>query len=157
MLPTDLSVAYVVGVDLLIDRLHTLREKGDVTPTVNADAALLPFPDGAFDAVVMFTMLSSVPEDSARVAICAEVDRVLAPGGGVLWYDFRVPSPGNSATRPVTRSSLRSYFPNFSGPIASLTVLPPLARRLGRVHRMYSILAKVPVLRTHLAACLTKA
>ena len=156
LLPPDLNVDFIVGVDLLFDRLRSLRERGDATPTVNADGAFLPFPNGAFDAVVMSTMLSSVLDEPARLAICSEVSRILNVGGAVLWYDFRVRSIGNSATRPIRRSGLRRYFSDLSGSVVSLTVLPPLARRLGRAHRAYAVLARAPFLRTHLAACLVK-
>jgi ubiquinone/menaquinone biosynthesis C-methylase UbiE len=154
-LPSDVSVESLIGVDLLMDRLLDLRHGGVSTPTVNADGAFLPFADGSFDAVVMSTMLSSVLAEPARQAICAEVTRVLAKGGAVLWYDFRVPSP-SSDTRPVRRPALRKYFPQMTGRIESLTVLPPLARRLGRAARTYPLLGRLPFLRTHLAACLIK-
>ena len=156
MLPPAIELEVVVGVDLLFDRLHSLREGGESTPTVQADGAVLPFPSEVFDAVVMSTMLSSVLAESARVAVGAEVTRVLAPGGALLWYDFRLPSPGNSATRPIRKAELLRFFPTLKGPVVSLTVAPPIARRLGRAHSLYPLLARLPFLRTHLAACLVK-
>jgi SAM-dependent methyltransferase len=156
VLPSPVAVEVVVGLDLLFARLRDLRDEGDATPTVLADGAFLPFPAEVFDAVVMSTMLSSVLAETARVAVCAEVTRVLSPAGAVLWYDFRLPSPGNTATRPIRRRELRRFFPSLTGPVVSLTVAPPLARHLGKAHRLYPILARLPFLRTHLAACLVK-
>lgn len=160
LLPPGLNVDFVIGVDLLFDRLRSLHERGDKTPTVNADRhAFLPFPSGAFDAVVMSTMLLSVLAESARVAICPEVARVLAVDGALLWYDFRVRSIGNSATRPIHRAALRRYFSDLSGPVASLTVVPPLALPDDWAEfpaPMQCWPVRPALLRTHLGACLVK-
>ncbi|CAN5593178.1 class I SAM-dependent methyltransferase [soil metagenome] len=158
LLPAEILPALVIGVDLLLSRLLDTQEPDDDTPKVNADGSILPFSDGVFDVVVMSTMLSSVLDPVARSRICTEVSRVLKVSGVVLWYDLRMPSPANTATRPVGRHELRRHFAGFSGPIRSLTVAPPLARRLGRFTPvLYRLLAYLPAVRSHLAACLVKA
>lgn len=48
---------------------------------VCADAARLPFPDGAFDAVTLFDVLEHIPADRGAAA---EALRVTRPGGVVL-------------------------------------------------------------------------
>ena len=55
---------------------------------VCGDAAALPFRDGAFDVVVQSLLFSSLPAGEARERAAAEVGRVLAAGGVVVWYDF---------------------------------------------------------------------
>lgn len=143
-----------VGLDLLLCRLQ-----GVVTtdPLVNADASALPFCSGAFDVAVMFTMLTSVPDVATRRRIAMEIDRVLAPGALIVWYDFRYPSPFNHAVRRVGRQQLSELFPQYALDLRSTTVLPPLARRLGRfTDGLYPVLSKMPVLRSHLAGTLTK-
>ena len=50
---------------------------GESTPS-QADVSALPFPDGAFDAVVLGEVLEHVEEDAAALS---EVARVLSPGG----------------------------------------------------------------------------
>lgn len=75
----------------------------------------------------------------------------------MLWYDMRQPNPRNTATRSIGRVELRRLFPTLSGEIRSLTVNPVVARRLGRVApRVYPLLRTVPLMRSHLAACLLK-
>jgi SAM-dependent methyltransferase len=51
------------------------------------DATRMPYPDGAFDAVVSFTMLHHVPTAAAQHQILAEVLRVLRPGGTLAGSD----------------------------------------------------------------------
>ena len=66
--------ARVVAVDL---SLEMLRHAVTVAPRVQADAARLPLADGACDALVLVNML----------LFPAEVDRVVAPGGVVVWVN----------------------------------------------------------------------
>ena len=69
----------VVGVDVSEDQLRVAREhtRNDSVEFIKADAADLPFPDSAYDAVVsMFTHTDF--DDFDRVL--AEVYRVLRPG-----------------------------------------------------------------------------
>ena len=62
-----------------------MRAEGEVRPPAGgaalaADATKLPFPDGAFDAVIVAEILEHIPDDSAAMA---EVARVVRPGGSV--------------------------------------------------------------------------
>ena len=50
---------------------------GELAPRIRGDASMLPFPADAFDVVLMVNML----------LFPHEVDRVLAPGGTVLWVN----------------------------------------------------------------------
>jgi SAM-dependent methyltransferase len=50
-------------------------------PTLQGDAARLPFTDGSFDGAVMFEVLEHVPDPAAAAA---EVMRVLRSGGTLL-------------------------------------------------------------------------
>ena len=50
---------------------------GELAPRVQADATTLPFGDDAFDAVLMINM----------ILFPQEVDRILRPGGSVLWVN----------------------------------------------------------------------
>jgi SAM-dependent methyltransferase len=70
----------VVGADLSGDQLDVAgrRAGGPGVALVAADAAALPFPDGAFDAVV--SVLTHTDLDDPEAAF-AEAARVLRPGG----------------------------------------------------------------------------
>jgi glycosyltransferase involved in cell wall biosynthesis len=146
-----------VGVDLLLERLVAGRASGLASSLVCADGAALPLPDASVDLVAMFTMMSSVLDPTVRSRIAGEVERVLRPGGAVLWYDMRMPNPRNEHTVALGRRDVGALLPTLSPTWRSLTVLPPLARRLGRfTDRAYPLVARVPLVRSHLLGLLVK-
>lgn len=142
---------HFTGVDLLGDRLA----KGDDTQVsvAQADGVALPFRSDAFGVVAVFTMFSSILDTEVRKQVAREIERVLAPDGWVLWYDMRYPSPSNRSVRPLTRSAIKTLFPGWLVDGRSVSVLPPLARALGRHDsRWYPRAARFPPLRSHLIA-----
>jgi SAM-dependent methyltransferase len=71
----------VVGLDFSADQLHLAQHRW--THLVRADAALLPFADGAFAAVATLWISTDV-DDFAPVL--AEAARVLTPGGLLAFF-----------------------------------------------------------------------
>jgi SAM-dependent methyltransferase len=134
----------LVGVDLLEERVAAAREQVPGASLRQADASRLPLRDASCSLVTLFTVLSAMPSRAAVAAALAEARRVTAPGGAVVVWEPRVPTL-NPHTRLVRRAELGGVL---GGEIAyrSLTVAPPLARRLGRWYRPLSRLAP---LRTH--------
>jgi ubiquinone/menaquinone biosynthesis C-methylase UbiE len=116
-----------------------------------ASADRLPFGDAAFDVVVASTLFSSLPSSELESAVATEVGRVLAPGGWLVWYDLRYGNPSNQSVHGVDAKALRALFPRWSSELRSLTLLPPIARRLGLTTAvLYGPLEWLPVLRSHL-------
>lgn len=70
----DGRVERLVAVDLSAEML---AHAPDRSPRVRADASTLPFGEGAFDTVLAINML----------LFPAEVDRILAPDGALLWVN----------------------------------------------------------------------
>jgi ubiquinone/menaquinone biosynthesis C-methylase UbiE len=149
--------ALCYGVDLMAERVEEARR---LHPTINfrtGNAERLDFPADEFDLVVLSTLISSILDDSMRHAIAVEAERVLKPGGAVLWYDIRYPSPTNRNVRRVSRREVHGLFPRLHVSLRTVTLLPPLARRLGWVTPiLYPTLASVPVLRSHLVGLIIK-
>ncbi len=138
------------GVDLLEDRITDARRLHPGLDLHAVDARHLPFPDRSMDLIVCSTIFSSIIEADVAGQVAAQIRRVLAPGGAVLWYDVRVPNRGNPNTLAMTRARVRSLFPDLRDELRSATLLPPLARRLGPLTRtLYRPLAAVPFLRSH--------
>ncbi|MGO8676685.1 MAG: class I SAM-dependent methyltransferase [Limisphaerales bacterium] len=145
------------GVDLLPDRIESARRACPLADLRVADARSLPFAAGSFDLVAAFTVFSSVLDPEIARNIAREMDRVLKPGGAAVCYDFKYNNPRNPSVRGVRRSCLESCFPGFSCHWQSLTLLPPLARKLGALTAFaYPVLAAIAPLRTHFLGLLVK-
>ena len=145
------------GIELDPVRLDAGKEALPGADLRVGDATNLPWASETFDLVITSTVLTSVLDKEVRREIAVEAERVLRPGGALLWYDFRRNNPGNPSVRRVTATELRDLFPGLSGPIRSATLAPPLTRVLAsRAHWLAHTLELLPVLRTHLLAVLTK-
>lgn len=157
LLSLGADASRLCGVDLLPDGIESARRN---LPEVNlkvADARHLPFDKEAFDLVIVFTVFSSILNLGAARSVAEEISRVLKPGGAVASYDFRYNNPVNPNVRGMKRRELQAHFPGFVVFAKSLTLLPPLARRLGPLTRFaYPVLAMVPLLRTHFLAVMVK-
>jgi SAM-dependent methyltransferase len=149
--------ANLVGIDLLPERVEAARQSFPGLDFRAGNAERLPFPDSSFDLVVACTLFSSILDEGMAGGIAREIQRVMRPGGGLLWYDFRYDSPSNPNVRGVGERRIRSLFPQLSGELIRLTLVPPLARRLGPLTpAAYPVLAAIPPLRSHLCGLLRK-
>jgi SAM-dependent methyltransferase len=145
------------GIELSRLRADRAREVLPLADLRVGDAACLPWGDGVFSLVVTSTVFTSILSTGTRRKIAAEISRVLAPGGALLWYDFAVNNPRNRNVRKVSRSELGQLFPTLHGEIRSITLAPPLARILvPRSVALATLLEAIPLLRTHLIAVLVK-
>ena len=138
------------GVDLLPERIAAARKRYPAIDFRCANAEELDFENGTFDLVLVFTVFSSILDQGMADNVAGEVGRVLTRDGAVLWYDFRYDNPRNPHVRGMTRMAIRRLFPDFRHDLRTMTVLPPLVRRLGRLTPvLYPALAAIPALRTH--------
>lgn len=147
----------LTGVDLSAERLTAASGRLPAVGFVQGDGSLLPFPSATFDLVLAFTVFSSLRDHDFAGAVAAEVDRVLRPGGAVLWYDMRRPNPGNPHTRSMSDRAVRALFPGYVVDLAPVTLLPPVARHLGRATaKRYAVLSRIGPLNTHALGLLSK-
>jgi ubiquinone/menaquinone biosynthesis C-methylase UbiE len=145
------------GVDLLAERIEEARQRFPGFDFAQGNAEQLHFADGSFDLVILFTVFSSILDHRMAQNVAAEVDRVLRPGGAIIWYDFRFNNPWNPHVRGISRTAIQSYWPEFAVELRRVTLVAPLARRLGRVVPwLYPTLTRIPFLRTHYVGLLTK-
>ena len=125
-----------------------LAVHGNPARLVQAAAAALPYPDGAFDAVVTVSTLEFVPDVAAAVA---ELVRVTRPDGRLV-----IVTPGQSALldlglRVLTGERAEDTFEGRRGfvvpavertaRIVELRTLPPLA---GRILPLYRVIVATP-------------
>ena len=140
------------GIELLVERARAASGAADVRV---GDVRDLPYEDGRFGAVFLFTVLSSLPDARGVDAAVREAWRVLAPSGTLVIWEPRVPTP-NRGTRLITSRAVEAAA-RAQAERHSLTLLPPLARRLGAAApRWYPRLTRVPLLRTHRLLVLRK-
>lgn len=88
---TCFAPAVTVGCDIAAQAVRFCRKVHggiDGLSFVRADAATLPFPAASFDVVTNVESAHCYPD---RAAFFAEVRRVLAPGGSLLFADFTPP------------------------------------------------------------------
>jgi len=156
-LPLGARPENLAGVDLLADRIADARQSYPLIHFQCGNAEHLEFESERFDWVVVFTVFSSILDAQMAQNVAAEVRRVLKPGGVVLWYDFRYNNPQNANVRGMSKSRIRELFPDFAVQLRSMTVLPPLSRRLdGLLPALYPVLSLLPPLRTHYLGLLTR-
>jgi ubiquinone/menaquinone biosynthesis C-methylase UbiE len=148
----------LVGVDLLEDRVASARQAYPELDFRQGNAEHLEFPDASFDVVMALTVFSSIFDEAMAANVASEIVRVLRPGGALLWYDVRYDSVSNRNVHAVTAARLRALLPRLEGRLQTVTLLPPLARRLGPLTgAAYPVLVRVPPLRSHIFALLRKA
>jgi SAM-dependent methyltransferase len=158
--------AHLSGVELLAERHQQARARlpasvsltlGDACEVLEALAdardPLQPRPDIVWQS----TVFSSLLDDQVQARLARAMWSALAPGGAVLWYDFTVDNPRNPDVRGVPLRRVRALFPQARLQVQRLTLAPPLARGLARVHPALCGLFNWPWLRTHLLVWLAKA
>ena len=107
-----------------------VRVRRDYAST-SATPRRCPIATAASTSRLAFTVFTSILDDRVARQVAAEVGRVLRPGGALVWYDFRVDNPRNPHVRGMPRRRLAGLFPGWHARLQLVTLLPPLARRLG--------------------------
>lgn len=145
------------GIDLLPTNIEAAQKDYPNLWFQQSNAEELNFDDQTFDLVLFFTVFSSILDPSMARHMASEAQRVLKPGGAVAWYDFRYHNLFNTHTQPMTYEKIQTLFFDFAFHLRTVTLLPPLARRLGRLTPLlYSALCTLPFLRTHHVGLLIK-
>jgi len=82
-LATKEGAELVVGIDPTRAQLRVAQERNGGPRYARATADALPFPDNAFDAVVVCLVFEHIAEHTPAIG---EIGRVLAPGGRFLFF-----------------------------------------------------------------------
>src|SRR5436309_11923750 len=147
----------LTGIDLLDENVKQARRRSPHLQILCGSASRLPFPDASFDLVLQFTLFTSILNDEVKRTIAAEMTRVLAPGGRILWYDFSFNNPKNPDVRGIGKQEIRSLFPNLEMKVKRITLAPPLGRKIAPMSPvLYYLLSRVRPLCTHLLCFMRK-
>jgi ubiquinone/menaquinone biosynthesis C-methylase UbiE len=146
------------GIDLMLPFISDGRKLLPSSNLVVGTADRMPYPDGSFQIVFQLTVFTSILSDDVKRSVAAEMCRVTAPGGLIIWYDFRYPSPRNPNVRAIGLPELRRLFAGWNVEVRSLTLLPPLARKLARLSFGICRFLEwaIPPLRSHYLAIIRK-
>ena len=142
------------GIDIVFDRLTTVRARSPLLRVACASGSELPYGDSSFDVVMQFTAFSSILDAELRARMAAEMRRVLRPGGLIVWYDFWL-NPTNRQTVGLGRRAVRELFPGCEIDFTRVTLAPPLARVVVPLSRaLATILDSVRIFNSHLLAAI---
>ena len=146
------------GIELLPERFAAARATLPVALTLHqGDALQVDLPAALHDIVFVSTVFSSLLDDAFQQRLADAMWRWVKPGGGVLWYDFTVDNPRNPDVRGVPPGRLRALFPQGRVQARRVTLAPPIARAVTRVHPgLYPVFNALPLLRTHVLAWVGK-
>lgn len=158
LLQLGFRAEHLRGLELLPERADAARERVPTALRVDTgDALAADIAPGSQDLLLQFTVFSSVLDAAVRQQLAQAMWRWLKPGGAVLWYDFTVDNPRNPDVRGVPRRELDTLFPQAHIDARRVTLAPPLARPLARLHPgLLPWFDALPFLRTHLLAWIAK-
>jgi SAM-dependent methyltransferase len=159
LLRLGFAPAHLSGIELLPERCAQARALlPEALVLHEGDALHVPVAIESQDIVLVSTVFSSLLDAAYQQRLADAMWSWLKPGGAVLWYDFSVDNPRNPDVRGVPLSRIRQLFPQGSLQARRVTLAPPLARALVRVHpALYRPFNALPWLRTHLLVWIGKA
>jgi ubiquinone/menaquinone biosynthesis C-methylase UbiE len=148
----------LAGIELLPERHALARQRlPEAVSLMQGDATAMPFEAASRDVVLQATVFSSLLDDAFQQHLAQIMWTIVKPGGGVLWYDFTVDNPRNRDVRGVPLARVRQLFPQGRIQARRLTLAPPIARAVVRVHpSLYTLFNALPVLRTHVLCWIAK-
>ena len=146
------------GIELLPERhAQARRVLPDAVALHLGDALELALDSASQDAVLVSTVFSSLLDDTFQQRLADAMWRWVKPGGGVLWYDFTVNNPRNPDVRGVPMRRVRALFPQGRVQFQRVTLAPPIARAVTRLHpSLYTLFNAFSPLRTHVLAWIAK-
>lgn len=149
---------HLSGVELLPERHAEARVRlPEAVRLQQGDALALTPPPESVDIVLQSTVFSSLLDDGFQQRLADSMWVSVKPGGGVLWYDFTVNNPRNPDVRGVPLTRVRDLFPKGSVQASRITLAPPIARTVCRLHpALYTLFNTLPPLRTHLLCWVAK-
>ncbi|MBN2569748.1 MAG: class I SAM-dependent methyltransferase [Deltaproteobacteria bacterium] len=148
----------LVGNDLLDERVQEARR---LLPSgvnlVAGDAMQMRNEHVVYNVVMQSTVFSSILDSSFQIKLAKKMWHWVKPGGGILWYDFVYNNPRNKDVGGIPLSRVRDLFPESRMKHWRVTLAPPIARLVTRLHpSFYTIFNMLPFLRTHVLCWIQK-
>jgi SAM-dependent methyltransferase len=139
--------------ELLPDRGKILKEKLVKADNIHIGNALELRYHNEFDIVFQSLVFTSVLDDNFRKELALKMISMVKPNGIILFYDFKYNNPANKNVKRVSPRDIRNLFSSKHIKFYSVTLAPPISRKIGRFYNLINIL--FPFLRTHLVSVIT--
>lgn len=148
----------LIANELLPERVEAARKRlPQAIRLLEGDASRANFDDRLFDIVYQSTVFSSILDRDFQQVLAQRMWQLLKPGGWILWYDFVYNNPNNKDVIGVPYSRIRSLFPDGQYYKRRVTLAPPIARIVTRLHpSFYTLFNNLPFLRTHVLCGIQK-
>lgn len=158
LLQMGFAPEHLHGIELLPERHAAARRVLPADTTLwLGDANQAPLAPHSQDLLLVATVFSSLLDPDFQQRLARTMWSWLVPGGALIWYDFSVDNPRNRDVRGVPLERVRALFPQGRIDARRLTLAPPLARAVCRVHPLlYGVFNSLPLLRTHRLAWIEK-
>lgn len=151
------SVHHLKGLELLPERALQARMVLPEGIVFEGDARLAKIDAESQDIVFQSVVFSSILDAAFQADLAQTMWKWVKPGGAVLWYDFVVNNPRNPDVRKVGIEQVKRLFPEGRLRYQRVTLAPPLARLLCRIHpALYDVFNCLPWLRTHVLCWIEK-
>ncbi len=140
--------------EFLPDRIEFLKAEFPQANLISGDARSIKV-NNQFDIVFQSTVFTSIHNREFKNELAKKMWQLTKPGGICLWYDFKVNNPKNPDVKGVSRRQILELFPSARQiKFKSVTLAPPIGRRIGRAYNLANTL--LPFLRTHMVAAIYK-
>jgi len=147
----------LAGIELLEDRVALANRVLPAGIVRGGDALRVAVESSSWDIVFQSVVFSSILDVTVQQELAARMWTMLKPGGGILWYDFTFDNPNNPDVRGIPVRRLQALFPGGHSTCWRVTLAPPLARRVCKIHSgLYPAFNAFPFLRTHVLAWIEK-
>ena len=95
----DAGYENLLGIDFSEAMLARYRSEAPCAQLIRNDGRTFPVSDNSFDAVLLFAVLTSVPDGNAQRVLLAEAERVLRPGGVLYLSDLLINNDARNRER----------------------------------------------------------
>jgi len=147
----------LTGIELLEDRVAQANKVLPTGVVHVGDANSVEILPASQEIVFQSVVFSSLLDDDFQAKLAIRMWEWVKPGGGVLWYDFVYNNPCNTDVRGVPVKRIRELFPYGELIVRRVTLAPPIARRVCRLHPpLYTAFNLFPFLRTHVLCWIQK-
>jgi SAM-dependent methyltransferase len=98
----ELGYVNILGIDSSPEMIRIARAEVPDAGFVENDGEHIPCGDASLDAVLLFAVLTCIPEDEAQKNLLREFKRILRPGGLLLVSDYPLQSDDRNLQRYET-------------------------------------------------------